>query len=153
MRARHFTIACKQQLDVEFAEKWAWIRHDRCNVDPHYHYFISFKNPRELKTIATVLGIAPNFIEKVKNKKGIINYLTHSKNPEKTQYSANEIKSNFNLEIEKERKQISFFEVVQLAQTLDLLAFCDKIQKDYEVQSNLASLNCLLNIWRNSRKL
>lgn len=153
MRARQYTISNKTPLDVEWADRWAWIKHDRCGVDPHYHYYLSFNNPRELDAIAKKLKIAKNFVEKVKSKKGILNYLTHQNDPAKTQYRQDEIHSNFTIEFEKNRKPIKYWDVVHMAQRLDLLQFCDTIQTEYEVQANLSSLNCLISIWRQSRKL
>ena len=91
---------------VEKMPKYAYILHDKDKDDyghkkkDHYHFYIEFPNPRYLNSIAKDLEIDSNYIEKVYDKKGILNYLTHRNQPEKYQYDIKEVKTNFDIEEE-----------------------------------------------------
>ena len=63
-------------------------------VEPHTHIYLDYETPRKLSTIANLFGVADNFIEVVKNKKGFIRYLTHMDDPEKYQYPSFEVVGN-----------------------------------------------------------
>lgn len=63
-------------------------------VEPHTHIYLEYETPRKLSTIANLFGVADNFIEAVKNKKGFIRYLTHLDDPEKHQYPPFEVVGN-----------------------------------------------------------
>lgn len=63
-------------------------------VEPHTHIYLEYETPRKLSTIANLFGVAENFIEAVKNKKGFIRYLTHLDDHEKYQYSPLEVVGN-----------------------------------------------------------
>lgn len=63
-------------------------------VEPHTHIYLEYETPRKLSTIANLFGVAENFIEAVKNKKGFIRYLTHLDDPEKHAYPPFEVVGN-----------------------------------------------------------
>jgi hypothetical protein len=115
LKARNFTFALEPRrtphidnviLTVKTYPKWAYIMHDKDVKDdgtgelkePHYHFYVEFPNPRYLDAIATELNIMSNMIEKVWNKKGILEYLTHENQPEKYHYDKQQIVSNFDIE-------------------------------------------------------
>lgn len=62
--------------------------------EPHTHIVIIYKTPRKLSTIANLLQVPANFIEVVKNKQGILRYLTHQDDKEKYQYDASAVITN-----------------------------------------------------------
>jgi len=151
MRKRTFTIACQQLLDLDQVkpDKWAFILHDKDSGHPHYHYYLDFDNARDSKTLAKKLDIAENFIEFVKfGKKGILEYLTHQNHPDKYQYESKDIQSNFVLETEIQRRNLNFYEVIKIAKKTSMHEFCTVIQENYNINSNLSSLNSLLTIWK-----
>lgn len=61
---------------------------------PHYHCIFIFGNSIQLGLLSSIIGLTSNFIEKVENKVGAIQYLVHKNNPEKYQYSVEKIESN-----------------------------------------------------------
>lgn len=63
-------------------------------VEPHTHIYLEYETPRKLSTIANLFGVAENFIEAVKNKKGFIRYLTHLDDADKHQYPPFEVVGN-----------------------------------------------------------
>ena len=121
MKTRSVTMSLKQDITplVEQYGKHAWILHDK-DMNPetgelkeaHYHIYLEFPNPRSITSIANELGIGANFIEVVRNKAGILAYLTHSKSPEKYQYDASEVHSNF--EIKRIADEITMFTIYQV---------------------------------------
>lgn len=60
---------------------------------PHYHYVIAFSGSKTSAQICEMIGNATDYIERVDNKAGALKYLCHLKNPEKYQYSIEEIKN------------------------------------------------------------
>lgn len=63
-------------------------------VEPHTHLIIDYKTPRRITTVSNLLEVEPNFIEIVKNKRGIIRYLTHLDDKEKYQYDTDSVITN-----------------------------------------------------------
>lgn len=63
-------------------------------VEAHTHFYIEYDTPRKVSTVANLLGVADNFIEIVRNKKGYIRYLTHMDETDKHQYSQDEVLTN-----------------------------------------------------------
>lgn len=93
-----------------YFDQWAYCLHDRDVVDetgeakkPHYHWVGSVKNPVSLATISNTLGVAPNYIQFVRKKgngdnwKGAVRYLIHADHPQKFQYDAQEVVTNFDV--------------------------------------------------------
>ncbi|MBO7736099.1 MAG: hypothetical protein J6S67_26245, partial [Methanobrevibacter sp.] len=100
---------------------YAYIRHDKDrpkNLDDlklnpeagvHYHFFIEFSNPRSFCSVADELELPVTSLEPVRDKVGILRYLTHENSPDKHHYSPDEVVSNFNVTKEiKERSDVDF---------------------------------------------
>lgn len=91
---------------VALYPKYAYILHDKDTLEdgtpkkPHYHFYVEFPNPRSFSSIANDLSVASNFISKVYDKKGILQYLTHSNQPDKFRYDDDLIVSNFDINYE-----------------------------------------------------
>ncbi|MCL2174071.1 replication protein [Candidatus Saccharibacteria bacterium] len=62
--------------------------------DPHYHYWVEFKNPRSLNSVAKELNIKSNMLLIVENKRAMLEYFIHANNPDKAQYSVDDVVSN-----------------------------------------------------------
>lgn len=63
-------------------------------VEAHTHLLIDYETPRKITTVSNLLGVAENFIEVVKNKKGFLRYLTHMDEVDKYKYSSSEVITN-----------------------------------------------------------
>lgn len=85
----------------EYFDEWAWIVHDKDIAEdgsvkkPHVHWVGSVANPIPLTTVSNRLTVPPQFVEFVKSWKGAVRYLVHASNPEKTQYTVDEVHANF----------------------------------------------------------
>lgn len=77
-------------------DTWAYIKHvpDDENGSVHYHFYIHLKQPSTIKNISEKLDLKQNMIEWVRVKTKLIQYLIHKNNPDKHQYSENEIITN-----------------------------------------------------------
>lgn len=83
------------------AAKWAYAVHDKDILDgetgerkkPHTHIVLNFNNARSITAVADYFEILPQFVEPVKGKseRGALRYLLHLDNPEKHQYSQDEL--------------------------------------------------------------
>lgn len=108
--ARTFTASLKPAWDddkiIKFlndtksiAKVWI-INHDKdINehgeiVEKHTHILLDYSTPRKIQTISNLLGVADNFIEIVRNKKGVLRYLTHIDDDDKYKYSVDEVFTN-----------------------------------------------------------
>ena len=84
-------------------EKYCYILHDKdINEDgtpkhSHYHLFLQFNTKVDLSVIAKAFGQPENFIKRIEAKSynGAVHYCIHLKEPNKFQYSVDEVKSNF----------------------------------------------------------
>jgi hypothetical protein len=64
-------------------------------VEPHTHFLLIYETPRQISTIANVLGgVGANFIEFGDNKQNLLRYLTHKNHPNKYQYSDDDVLTN-----------------------------------------------------------
>lgn len=71
------------------------IYHDKDTTNlPHWHFLILCQNPRNFSTISKIFNVEQNFVEKVVNKRKMLRYLIHLDNPEKEQYSPDDVLSN-----------------------------------------------------------
>lgn len=71
------------------------ITHDKDEgVDAHTHFVLDYKTPRAISTVANIFEVESNFIEVVRNKKGMLRYLIHLDDKNKYQYDADEVISN-----------------------------------------------------------
>lgn len=100
--SRTFTISIKPALSKEqiqeyikqvngVATLWA-ITHDKDFnengeiVEPHTHILLDYRTPRKISTVANLFNVEWNFIELVRNKTGMLRYLTHLDDETKHQY-------------------------------------------------------------------
>ena len=63
-------------------------------IEDHTHFLLEYDTPRKITTVANVFDVEPNFIELVRNKKGMMRYLTHMDDPDKAQYQPYEVITN-----------------------------------------------------------
>ena len=63
-------------------------------VETHTHIYIEYDTPRKITTVARLLGVEPNFIEVVRNKKGVLRYLTHKDQETKAKYDDEQVYTN-----------------------------------------------------------
>lgn len=77
--------------------RYAFIRHDKdYNEDgsskkAHYHVLICMRKAVNINTIASLFMIAPNLIDTIGDAVSSYRYLTHLDNPEKYQYTSQNI--------------------------------------------------------------
>jgi adenosyl cobinamide kinase/adenosyl cobinamide phosphate guanylyltransferase len=83
-------------------KKWAIITHDK-DVLPdgqlkpaHFHCVLTFSNATTIKSIADCIGVEMQFVEKIRTTtKSAMLYLVHRNDPDKHQYSQDEVKASF----------------------------------------------------------
>lgn len=93
-----------------YFDEWAYILHDKDVVEEsgelkkaHYHWVGGLKNPVQISTVINRLEVPGQSIEYVRkrggkdNWKGAVRYLVHDANPEKYQYSVENVVSNFDI--------------------------------------------------------
>lgn len=93
-----------------YFDRWAYVLHDKDVLPdtgeqkkPHYHWVGKFDNARKLETVVNRLDIPAQYVEIVKrsgnrqNWKGAVRYLVHANDPDKFQYSVDDVVSNFDL--------------------------------------------------------
>jgi len=110
------------------------IYHDQDTTNlPHWHFLVFCQNPRNFSTIAKIFNIDQNFVEKVVNKRKMLRYLIHLDNPEKEQYTPEEVLSN----TETPYKQVIFsmditnkqlFEEISINGTSAIYEYIDVIE-------------------------
>lgn len=115
IKSRYYTMSLvrdnkvvQDNIKSKFPDvKYAWILHDKDKTEnKHYHYVLIFPNPRSLKSLASDLNLPYIMVEKVRSKKGMLDYLTHENNKEKHHYSLSEIEANFDVQEEKDRDDL-----------------------------------------------
>jgi len=63
---------------------------------PHFHCVLTFSNAKTIKSIADCLGVEMQYVEKIRTTtKSARLYLIHRNNPEKYQYSPEDVKASF----------------------------------------------------------
>lgn len=110
-KVRYFTFAIvennhvlqKKIKEIYSHDKYAYILHDKDKSAErkHCHYYLEFKSPRSFRSIANDLEIPVTMLEKVYNKKAMLDYLTHENDPNKHHYDISEVTANFDIEKEK----------------------------------------------------
>lgn len=73
------------------------VNEDGAVLEEHTHIYIEYDTPRKLSTVANLLGVELNFIEIVRNKKGMLRYLTHKDQNTKVKYDDEEVYTNADL--------------------------------------------------------
>jgi len=157
LKTRTVTISLKQDITVMVEQygKYAWIMHDKDAhpetgelKDPHYHIYLEFPNPRSLNSIANELGIEPNMVEVVRDKKGMIAYLTHSRSPEKYQYDISEVHSNF--EIKRIEDDLTMIVVYKLLEECNNVKhFISELTKRGIKGNPVVNMSACMSLWYN----
>lgn len=69
-------------------------------IESHTHIMLDYETPRKITTISNLLEVESNFIEIVRNKKGMLRYLTHMDDLDKHRYDFDEVYTNDNVSYE-----------------------------------------------------
>lgn len=104
-RYRHFMILLYEDSesysfnDVLFDLKgsfknYAYIKHLREDSEKkeHIHFILSLDNPRSINSLASRVGIAPNYIQSIKSLRASCRYLTHEDEENKRHYDLSDVK-------------------------------------------------------------
>lgn len=76
---------------------WGWVDHkpdkedDESDKHFHTHVIIRTAGSRSIKQVSATLGVPSNFVQVCRNKRSQMRYFRHLDNPEKIQYSADDI--------------------------------------------------------------
>lgn len=63
-------------------------------IEAHTHIMLEYDSPRKVSTIANLFNVEANFVEIVRNKKGMLRYLTHMDEIGKHRYEPSEVYTN-----------------------------------------------------------
>lgn len=84
---------------------YVYIKHDK-DIDTngnlkkiHYHIILKFNNYKWLKSLSDELNIPMNYFEKINSLNNMLVYLIHYNNPDKYQYSLNDVCGTASLKI------------------------------------------------------
>lgn len=104
-RYRHFMILLYEDSesysfnDVLFDLKgsfknYAYIKHlpEDSEKKEHIHFILSLDNPRSINSLASRVGIAPNYIQSIKSLRASCRYLTHEDEENKRHYDLSDVK-------------------------------------------------------------
>ena len=87
---------------LTYFKSWAIITHDKDILPngelkpPHFHCVLTFSNAKTIKSIADCIGVEMQYVEKIRTTtKSARLYLIHRNNPEKYQYSPEDVKASF----------------------------------------------------------
>lgn len=125
------------------ATEFAWIKHDKDLYDnddlehipgetkkTHYHCYCKLRAKKTQNGIFNIINSLNStqlsLISKVNNTSGVIRYLIHFDNPEKFQYSLEEVNTNMNLQVffELETSDDNFvMEVLKLCENEEIKTF------------------------------
>lgn len=89
-------LADKIKLSIRDYKEWAWIRHlpDSEEGSEHVHFLICANGTRTIKQVSDKIGLPSNFIQICRSVVGTKRYFLHLDNPEKQQYSFDDIHTN-----------------------------------------------------------
>lgn len=86
---------------TQYFSQWCYILHDKDIGDDgtlkkaHYHVYGKLDTPRTPQSVANALGVGVASLRPVSSWRGAVRYLVHLDHPDKFQYSADDIVSNF----------------------------------------------------------
>lgn len=89
-----------EKLKLWGYDEWAYILHDRDKKEDgtikkeHYHVILKKSTPTALITISRQLGIDSQYVQRIRNWKKMVKYLTHDENDDKVKYELEEIISS-----------------------------------------------------------
>lgn len=114
------------------------VLHDRDKEDdgsiksPHYHILIRFDKPTTIGSVEKIIPNHPsNLIQFVKSFKGACRYLLHLDNPEKAQYTIDELVGN--VQIAKRHCRTDDIEEVEILKIVDYIHSKKEYLLYYEV--------------------
>ena len=88
---------------TEYFDKWCYILHDKDLNDDgtpkkaHYHVYGKFDTARILQSVSNALGVPVSSLRVVSSWRGAVRYTLHLDNPDKYQYLADDVVSNFEI--------------------------------------------------------
>ena len=104
---------------------WAYVLHDKDrDASPHYHIYLNFgKSGVDTKRIAEWFGLQESQVNRIKGRKtDMLEYLTHANQPNKFQYSPNEVVANFDFQEEiRKSKIVGDFQNYSYAQMIEYI--------------------------------
>lgn len=111
----------------------AYIHHNADNCKEHIHAVVFTENQTYNTSIAKILGIESKWIEQVKDRKKVLRYLIHLDNPDKHQYSEDEVmftseyaKQQFTVACDvgvKESEDSKVLRLIELIDSYDYLTY------------------------------
>ncbi|HEL1566119.1 TPA: replication protein [Streptococcus suis] len=117
---------------------------------PHWHaafFFDSLKSYKQVSSLVTEYLKAPSHVQIIHSTTGFFHYLTHAENPEKAQYSLEDIQygAGFNLEQFLQSQNIDSYlgSIIDLVETENIKEFSDLVT--YARQSDTALLKLIIN--------
>lgn len=130
---------------------------------PHYHILMCFNGPTTYRKVALITEeIGATIPQRVISAKGMIRYFTHKDNPEKYQYSENEIKTINGLDITKidgltnseveemKRILIGIINEMEIKEYADLYDYC-KNNELYELCEVVSKNTIFFNAYLKSK--
>lgn len=137
---KRVSIVCyPESCDIENAllyfkdilEQYAYILHDKDITSdgelkkPHYHLFMEFSKPVNTNTICNRFNCST--YESVRNKNGVIQYMTHKRYKDKVEYSWKDIKA-FNIDVETICERIQLCDNNETETLVYIFAYCKAYQ-------------------------
>jgi len=87
---------------MSYIKSWAIITHDKDTLPngqlkpPHFHCVMTFSNAKTIRSIADAIGVEMQYVEKIRSSsKAARLYLIHRNDPDKYQYSPEDVKASF----------------------------------------------------------
>ena len=87
---------------MSYIKSWAIITHDKDTLangqvkPPHFHCVMTFSNAKTIRSIADAIGVEMQYVEKIRSStKSARLYLIHRNDPDKYQYSPEDVKASF----------------------------------------------------------
>lgn len=115
---------------------------------PHYHVVLKFDNYKWLSALSGELGIPGNFFEPVHSMNAILMYLIHFNQPEKYQYSINDVVGS--LVLKNKLIKLIKNESLEEAKVLKLYDFISN--SEYITLNELVKFALNNNLWSEFRR-
>lgn len=86
---------------TQYFGQWCYVLHDKDLNDDgtpkkaHYHVYGKLDTARTLQTVSNALGVGVSSLRVVSSWRGAVRYTVHLDHPDKYQYSADDVVSNF----------------------------------------------------------
>lgn len=114
----------------------------------HWHVLLRFNQPRWSSSICKDLGIKENYIEEVKKFDNAMQYLLHYNDPEKAQYSINEVQGTLKPRLIETLNKIEKSEGEKVVELLEFITDRD----DYISVTEFASYCAKNGYWSEFRR-